>query len=261
MMSWLKRQWLRMSMVVAASMLMSCQSPRNDTPVPDSEAQPAEQPVPVAVQDEEILRAWQIEFRRQRVIGDLLYDALKALQQDRLLYPANDNAYDRYRRVLALDPENRVAREGLDNIVERYLVLAAAASRQGRFAAAQEYIERARAVNQDHPAIAQSQAALEQDRNSGDLVFELDLQALESRSGALVEQLADIAGQAVQHGAFVWITAPSDETGRWIYSTMREQVEGYRLRGNIEIGGYAFIRLRLPEKTDGASVSSRAKPG
>ena len=132
----------------------------------------------------------------------------------------------------------------------------------GDAAAAQDYIGRARVVNRDHPAISRSQAALEQDRTSGDLVFELDLQQLDSRSGDLIEKLADIAGQAMRHEAFVWITAPTDEKGRWIYGTMREQVDGYRLRGNIEIGGFAIIRLRLPadEVTNASSVSTRAEP-
>jgi len=248
--------WLLLLVLTAA--LAGCRSPESGLEVPEPAPRPmAEQPgepEPGELQ----LQAWEIEFRRQRVIGDLLYDALHAMAEDRLLYPANDNAYNRYRRVLALDPDNRLAREGLQNIVARYLELAATASRQGRFDAAGTYIQRARAVDRDDPAIAAAESALAEDRNSGDPVYELDLRELEEQSQALVDQLAEIAEQAVARRAFVWITAPSDEIGRWIYSTMREQADGFRLRGNIELGARALIRLRLPD--DSAQVSLEHQP-
>ena len=59
--------------------------------------------------------------------------------------------------------------------------------------------------------------------------------------------LAGIAAQARDHDAFVLITAPDDELARWMYTTMRESVAGYRLRGNIEISGVTLIRLRMPD--------------
>ncbi|MCB1670960.1 MAG: hypothetical protein R3F41_15160 [Gammaproteobacteria bacterium] len=252
-MSFLTRQGFWLPGVSIALFLAGCQSADNETDVPDTEPQVAGMEEQVEAQSEEQMRAWEIAFRRQRLIGDLLYDALRALQQDRLLLPADDNAYSRYQRVLALDPENSLAREGLQEIVRRYLQLAATASRQGRFAAADQYIDRARTVDRNDPAIVAARQALERDRNSGDLVFELDLQQLDAQSENLVQQLAGIADQAVANEAFVWITAPSDEKGRWIYGTMREQANGYRLRGNIELGGFAIIRLRMPDAADDES--------
>jgi hypothetical protein len=207
--------------------------------------------------------AWEIAFRRQRVIGDLLYDALNALEEDRLLTPEGNNAYRFYQTVLALEPANQLAVEGLQNIVARYLELAATASRQGRFAAADGLLDRARFVAPGDPSIAEAQRALEADRNSADLVFELDPQELAARSREMLATLEEIAGQAVEHRAFVWITAPSDEQGRWIYNAMREQTNGYRLRGNIEIGAYAIVRLRMPEgdEPEGSVVASPPATG
>lgn len=243
-------------------MLSACQVTDTNPIVPDPGNAQAEVVEPVPEPGDEELRAWQIEFERQRLIGDLLYDALRALQQDRLLVPVDDNAYTRYRRVLALEPDNTLALEGIQNIVNRYLELAATASRQGRFAAAAEFIDRARAVDRDNPAIESARLALERDRNSGDLVFELDSAQLTAQSPELVEQLAAIASQAVASQAFVWITAPSDEKGRWIYGTLREQANGYRLRGNIELGSFAIIRLRLPASEErGAAAGRPALPG
>lgn len=248
-----KPRWLLNFLLV--SVLVGCQAADNEQGVPESDLVETGALTTDQGQDAEQLREWQIAFRRQRLIGDLLYDALKALEQDRLLIPADDNAYARYQRVLALDPENDLALGGLRRIVARYLELAATASRQGRFAAAAAYIDRARFVDPVDPAIVTAQEALEADRNSGDLVFELDLEQLDLQSNDLVEQLADIAEQAVEFEAFVWITAPSDEKGRWIYGTLRERANGYRLRGNIELGGRAVIRLRLPD-----SVVTEAGP-
>jgi len=63
--------------------------------------------------------------------------------------------------------------------------------------------------------------------------------------------LAAIAKRARECGAFFLITAPNDSTARWMFSVMREAVEGYRLRGNIELSAQTGVRLRLPE-TDSA---------
>jgi hypothetical protein len=246
---------IRLITVAATLFLSGCQSTDTESDIPDTvEAAVEKEAVEPQVEQQE-LQEWEVAFRRQRLIGDLLYEALKALQQDRLLLPLDDNAHGRYQRVLAIDPGNELAQEGLQNIVARYVELAATASRQGRFAAAQGYIERAAFVDRSAPAIAEAEAALEADRNSGDLVFELDPQELASESPALVEQLAEIADQAVELRALVWITAPSDEKGRWIYGTMREQANGFRLRGNIELGGYAVIRLRMPDRESTGSAA------
>jgi len=247
----MKHKGLREIRLIAAAaviLVSGCQSTDTKSDDPPMSETEVLQEVTAPHVDQGEQQEWEIAFRRQRLIGDLLYDALKAMQQDRLLLPIDDNAHGRYQRVLAIDPGNQQALEGLQAIVARYLELAATATRQGRFAAAEEYIDRAAFVDRRAPAIAEAEAALEVDRNSGDLVFELDPQELASESPALIEQLAEIADQAVEHRAFVSITAPTDEKGRWIYGTMREQVNGVRLRGNIELGGYAVIRLRMPDR-------------
>lgn len=256
-----KRLWAPAATVVTlASFLVACESADTESDIPDSVVT-VEAPVEPAPEIDPLERqTWEVDFERQRVIGDLLYDALRALQQDRLVLPREDNALFRYQRVLALEPDNQLALEGIQNIVGRYLELAATASRQGRFPAAQDFINRARLVDRDSPAIPDAQRALEADRDSGDLVFELDLQQLASESPALIRQLGQIADQAVERQAFVWITAPSDEKGRWIYGTMREQVDGFRLRGNIELGGFAVIRLRLPDPQSVSTATSDREP-
>jgi hypothetical protein len=241
--------------LMIAVILHACQSRDIETDIPETEL-PEEM---VAIEEEVTdtsLDDWEIEFRQQRFLGDLLFDALNALADDRLLTPIDDNAHSRYQRVLAYEPDNKLALEGLQNIVMRYLALASEASRQGRFASAQTLLDRARFVDEENSAINQAQLELEAEMNSGDLVFELNPQDLVAQSDELQVQLADIAAQAREHDAFLLITAPNDEQARWVYGVMRESVTGYRIRSNIELGSYAIIRLRMPdiEPGDGSAA-------
>lgn len=184
----------------------------------------------------------------QREIADLLFAALQALDADRLMTPVDDNAHGRFRRVLANDPDNEIALQGLEDIVLRYLAMADEASRQGLFEEAETLLERARFVNEDHPNIAAAAELLRAEKESGDLFFNFDARELARRSDAAQEQLGDIARRARENNAFFLITAPNDDLARWMFSVMREAVSGYRLRGNIELANRGSIRLRMPEK-------------
>ena len=186
----------------------------------------------------------------QRMIADLLFAGLQALDADRLLTPVDDNAHARFQRVLAYDPDNEIALQGLQNIVARYLELATDANNQGLFAEAEALVGRARFVDEDNVAIDAVWEAIQAEKNSGDLFFDFDARALAARSEAAQQQLVDIAQQAREHKAFFLITAPNDELARWMFSVMRDGVAGYRLRGNIELASRASIRLRMPEGED-----------
>lgn len=190
------------------------------------------------------------EPERRRLIADLLYEGLQALDADRLLTPPEDSAHSRFRRVLAYEPDNALALEGLESIVLRYVELAEDATRQGLFEQAAELLDRARFVDASHPAIAAAEQRLGQEQQSGDLFFDLNATQIAARSDSVKGQLADIARQAREHEAFFLITAPSDEHARWMYSVMRDAVDGYRLRGNIELASRYSIRLRMPEDSD-----------
>ena len=61
---------------------------------------------------------------REDKIAALLAQGQQSLRQFRLLTPAGDNANHYFKEVLALDPGNPVARDGINQIVERYALLA-----------------------------------------------------------------------------------------------------------------------------------------
>lgn len=183
---------------------------------------------------------------RRQFIADILFEALQALDADRLLTPVDDNAHARFQRVLAYEPDNALALQGLQDIAARYLELALQASRRGLFAEAATMLENARFVAPDHPDIADAVQVLQAEMNSDDLFFELDARELSQRSDSAQQRLAEIARQAREHSANFLITAPNDELARWMYNAMRDAVDGYRLRGNIELASRTTVRLRMP---------------
>lgn len=72
----------------------------------------------------------------------LLARADAALHDNRLLIPAGNCAHYYYRKVLALDPGNTVARAGIQRIVSRYTVMAGNAIARGNTEKADRYIDR-----------------------------------------------------------------------------------------------------------------------
>lgn len=180
-------------------------------------------------------------------LPDLLYSGLQALDADRLLTPDDDNAFDFFARALAMDSDNGIAKEGIAAIVARYLALAREAIGNGSFDSAELMIERAKLVDATVADIALVQVELANERESGDLFFTFDRAAVSAQSNEVRDQLANIARRARECSAFFLITAPNDSTARWMFSVMRESVEGYRLRGNIELSAQTGVRLRLPD--------------
>ena len=176
-------------------------------------------------------------------LPDLLYSGLQALDADRLLTPDDDNAFDFFARALAMDSDNGIAKEGIAAIVARYLALAREAIGNGSFDSAELMIERAKLVDATVADIALVQVELANERESGDLFFTFDGAAVSAQSNEVRDQLANIARRARECSAFFLITAPNDSTARWMFSVMRESVEGYRLRGNIELSAQTGVRL------------------
>lgn len=96
---------------------------------------------------------------RIKIIG-LLSNARLALGENQLMSPVDDNAYDRYRRVLALDSRNQKAKDGLREVASRYLSLTDAAVAKGDLTQAATYLDRARKADPTHPGISSAQSRL-----------------------------------------------------------------------------------------------------
>lgn len=227
-------------------LLGSCQTPPvESTP---GESRPANEALDIRVLSEAEVYSGSETAGNRDMIPDILYAALQALSEDRLLTPVDDNAHGRFKRVLAMDSKNELALKGLQDIVVRYLQLAGESMNRGIFDEAETLLGRARFVDSSHPGIASAAGALRLEMNSNDLFFKLDYPSYSARSELAQNELADIARQTREHEAFFLITAPNDDLARWMVSVMREAVSGYRLRGNIELSSRLGIRLRMPSE-------------
>jgi hypothetical protein len=197
------------------------------------------EPPPVVVPDETALR-------RARLLADMLYAAKSAYDNNRLMLPAGNNAYEMYQQVLQLDPGNAVAVQGIQEIALRYVSLASAAINQGKYDEAEGLLARASRLGSDQPELAAVRAQLEQARQNKVEVHQLNPAALSAQNLEIMTQLADIAQKIQASEATFLINARSDEEGRWIYKTMRDAVGGYRLRGNIDVTGTPSILVNVP---------------
>ena len=229
--------------VCLAVLLLGCEA----TPTETAPEEPPALPEISVIEQETAIPSLPSE--EEQLIADLLFEGLQALDDDRLLTPIDDNAHARFSRVLAYQPDNELALQGLQDIVSRYLELARQNILLGLFEEAQDFIDRARFVDGNASAIRDVELQLQQERDSGDLFFQLDENLLASQSDEVRARLAEIAELARQHDAFCVITAPSDAMARWMYLEMRASLDGYRLRGIIDIASRATIRLRMPTET------------
>lgn len=193
-------------------------------------------------------------FARTMLLADILYAARTAYEDNRLMSPAGDNAYDRFIEVLQLDPGNEVAMQGIRDIVQRYIDLADAATALGKFTEAGGLLARAASLDPEQSGLAAARARLESARRNKIDTYELDPEGLRSQSLEMMTRLGDIAQQIMRNEATFLINARSDDEGRWIYKVMREAVGGYRLRGNIDISGTPTILVTVP--SGGSSCNS-----
>lgn len=240
----LKRRFHFLLVSSIGLLLFGCQTPTDE--VVSAGGESGNSALDIRVLSDAEVYAGSGDRDNRSMIPDMLYEALQALSEDRLLTPIDDNAHARFKRVLALDSQNELALEGLQNIVKRYLQLSQESMRRGQFDEAKTMLDRARFVDETHPEIAVVAEELQRELDSDDLFFVLDYPQYSARSELARNELADIAQQTREHEAFFLITAPNDDMARWMVSVMREAVTGYRLRGNIELSSRLGIRLRMP---------------
>jgi serine/threonine-protein kinase PpkA len=79
-------------------------------------------------------------------ISKILKAAEKDVQKMRLTSPPRENAYERYKQILLLDPENAEAQTGLQAIVDRYVAMAEKEIDKSNFDAARGFLDRASTV-------------------------------------------------------------------------------------------------------------------
>ena len=223
-----------------ASALFACQStPKEVAPV-----------TPVVQQQEQVKVPVDLT-PQQKNIESLLSEADYCLSQNKLLNPIADNAHDRYRSVLLMDPQNERAKLGLQAIAMKYVEQARSAARRGNLSEAQMLIRYARGID-NNPVVQDAAETLRKQVAStpapkpyqaaeGETV--LDAKLLQAKDSQITSQLNGVAKKAKETDQFVLIIARTDAEGRWVYQQLRNAVPGYLVRGDIKIGSPARVKL------------------
>ena len=86
--------------------------------------------------------------QRQQNVARLLQQAEADLAAGRLTTPPGNNAYERYQKVLSLEPYNATANQGLKRIVGQYVDLARGRIRAGDLTRAEAYLARAEKISE-----------------------------------------------------------------------------------------------------------------
>lgn len=124
-------------------------------PRPAVEAGPVADPAPPGPSPEDL---------RQREIAEVMHAAGIDLAELRLTRPAGNNAFERYQRVLELEPHHEAARMGLIAITERYHGLVEDALVVGNLDSAQRYLDSARVVDPGTDWLSPLQREIDQRR-------------------------------------------------------------------------------------------------
>ncbi len=85
-------------------------------------------------------------YEVDRSVEKLLQSAARDISAMRLTTPHRNNAKEKYRTILQLQPGCSEAIKGLENIVSIYLAMSRASVREGKFLQARTYLNRARDV-------------------------------------------------------------------------------------------------------------------
>ena len=178
-------------------------------------------------------------------IDNLLSEAERAIQQQRLTTPVDDNAYLRFLQVLSVDPDNLEAEAGISRIVETYLGWASAAIERDELSRATGMLNKANSLDESHPAITSLRQRINSIRQTEKQLFKIAASDLTSRSPELALQLAELAISSEARGAIAKIIAKTDAEARWIYQQMNLATET-RLRATIHTGVSSSVQLSFP---------------
>ncbi len=173
-----------------------------------------------------------------------------------LVTPVEQNAYNLYKAVQILEPENKEANSGLDAILIAEADGVRALLGSGKFRLARQKLNTLKRLFPDKGLIntllaetssaenAKVAATALQTQNNDSALILLDERELESKSEQIQTQLNSLALNLKTTNEGVMIYARSDAQARWVYQQMRKAVPNYRIRGDLRIGKPAIKLLK-----------------
>lgn len=199
-------------------------------------------------------------FQPGLAVRRLLERADLAYNSGRYISPAEHNALDMYEAALLLDPGNAQAQAGLDAVLIAHIDQARSALSAGRIKAAEDMVQRGRAVFKRSPLLQQLESELQQAQvaaarkretvaelhaDEGER-FRLNMSDLDKRSAGVAQTLSKLAMRVRDTHESVMIYARSDREGRWIYQVMQDAAGEFRIRGDIRISAVPSVVLMDP---------------
>ena len=94
----------------------------------------------------------------KEVTNALLWLGKQSLEEYRLTHPPKDNAYFYFSRLLEIDPNSKVARNGLLNIADRYAILAERSLANNEYEKTEAYIKLGLKINPENETLLSIQA-------------------------------------------------------------------------------------------------------
>lgn len=176
--------------------------------------------------------------RRVQEIRQMLDQADADLAGLRLMTPADGNAFDRYTQVLALDPGNERAANGLQAVLNKYISLARESLSQGNYEDALTYLNRADRVSGSNPI---ARAGLDVAQSIRDEVFGQQLQLGEEA----LAQWDHLRAQSAYELALAFRPGdPRAEEG--LASAQQMASSGYRFADPMASGGEGPQLVTVP---------------
>jgi len=116
-----------------------------------------------------------VQVAQRKQIDGLHKKAREAMQQGRLVVPEEQSAYRHYRDILAINPQDNVAKDGLRLICDKYSELAENALAAKHYTQADDYVAEGLSVIYDHSRLLDIRKRIEKERREH--VFELSEKA------------------------------------------------------------------------------------
>jgi len=150
--------------------------------------------LPELESDEQFLTL-QADIAQRRQINTLLSQAEIFFNTNQLTQGDGGNAYQSYKEVLAIEPDNSIARDGLNSIVKRYQQFARSAQSKKQFASALEYIKSGLIVDDDNAQLIKLRAAIQKQQRIQRQVEQLVKEGKQFEDKGLLFDRQDSAGQ------------------------------------------------------------------
>ena len=168
----------------------------------------------------------------QKQLYQLEDQANLAIQSNHLTHPEKGSALALFGQMLSLNPGNKEAIRGIEQVVEQYIALALTAADERLFAKAKSMLARARLVDANHPSLQPTMRQIRLLEKAQHKTIALQPKQMFSQSGQKkISALVNLGNKNCRYT----IAATNDEQGRWIYKAIKNTTPNGRPKAKIII--------------------------